>query len=217
MKDINKKSKESAQPDLTKNKSLIIRLGEWSLNHFFKTFIILLIINFFFFTSRGSVPIWASIIAFLLLTIYIIIFVVKRIHTNITKLLHHELKFNQILTAYITSVMFIIILFSMMYWGVTVAGKGYLKYGSCIDTTDVTRDMIANDPLRVDEVWHYPYFSAMTFFTVGYGDICPMGMSKTVAILDALAGNAFTVLILAMAITNYSTNKNDEEKKKKEK
>jgi hypothetical protein len=55
----------------------------------------------------------------------------------------------------------------------------------------------------------------MTFFTVGAGDICPMGVSKIVTVLDALIGNAFTVLILAIAITNYSTNKNSGRKKKK--
>jgi len=213
MKEIITKQKGFEQSKSTKNKSIIRRLGEWSLNHFFKTFIILLIINIFFFMSRNKIPLIASVIAFLLLTIYIIIFLAKRIHTNITKLLHHELKFNQILIAYLTSVVFIILLFSMLYLGVTVAGTGYLKYGSCVGEEKVTRATIANDPLRVDEVLNYPYFSAMTFFTVGYGDICPMGMSKLVAMLDALIGNAFTVLILAIAITNYSTNKNEDKKK----
>jgi hypothetical protein len=41
-----------------------------------------------------------------------------------------------------------------------------------------------------------------------------MGASKTLAMLNALIGNAFTVLILAMAITNYSVNKSIEEKNK---
>jgi hypothetical protein len=42
-----------------------------------------------------------------------------------------------------------------------------------------------------------------------------MGMSKSVAMINSVIGNAFTVLILAMAITNYSTNKSEEKNKKK--
>jgi hypothetical protein len=95
-----------------------------------------------------------------------------------------------------------------------VSGFGYLKYGSCIDNVDVTRAMIEQDPLIVSNFLHFPYFSTITFFSVGFGDICPMGASKTLAMLNALIGNAFTVLILAMAITNYSVNKSIEEKKK---
>jgi len=217
-----KKTKETIQMStVEKNekkelpkKSLFRRAATWSLNHFFKTFIILLFINILFFLSGRSIPIIATITAFLLLTLYIIVYLIRRIHTNITKLLHHELKFNQILIVYISSVMFIVLLFSMLYWGAMITGFGYLKYGSCIDNVDVTRAMIEQDPLAVSNFLHFPYFSTITFFSVGFGDICPMGASKTLAMLNALIGNAFTVLILAMAITNYSVNKSIEEKNK---
>jgi hypothetical protein len=90
-----------------------------------------------------------------------------------------------------------------------VTGKGYLKYGSCTDTNTITDEMINQDPLLVSNFFHYPYFSSITFFSVGFGDICPMGASKLIAILNAIIGNAFTVLILALAITNYSTNRRE--------
>jgi len=188
------------------------KIRNWTLNHFFITSIILLIINAFFLANR-NVPALLKIIAFLILTIYILVFLITRIKTNITTLLHHELKFNQILTGYIVSVIFIILLFSFVYWTMTLVGAGYLKYGSCVDNKEFTRADIEQDPLLVINPTHYAYFSTITFFSVGYGDICPMGMSKLVATLNAVIGNAFTVLILAMAITNYSTNKNDESKK----
>jgi len=187
-------------------------IKDWTLNHFFITFIILLIVNAFFLANK-AVPAILKIIAFLLLTIYILLFIIMRIKMNVTKLLHHELKFNQILTAYVVSVIFIILLFSIIYWAMVVVGAGYLKYGSCVDNTEFTREDIMQDPLLVINPMHYSYFSAMTFFSVGFGDICPMGMSKLVATLNAIIGNAFTVLILAMAITNYSTNKYQEKKK----
>ena len=94
-------------------------------------------------------------------------------------------------------------------------GAGYLRYGGCIDNTSMTRESILNDPYAIKNILHYPYFSSITLFTVGYGDICPMGWAKTIAVLNAFIGSAFNVLILAIAITNYSTNTNDERKGKK--
>ena len=166
---------------------------------------------------RKTVPEYVLIASFFLLIIYVIIFLIYRIRINITRLLHHELKFNEIITGYVSSVIFIIILMSILYWTVTLFGVGYLKYGSCVDNVDLTRDMMMNDPLRVKEFLHYPYFSAITFFTVGFGDICPMGYAKILTMINALIGNAFTVLILAIAITNYSSNKDNEERKNNKK
>ena len=214
MKDTKKKPNKPLECYPIKKEYKLRMIWDWSLNHFFKTFIILLVINIFFFVYSSNIPWQLIIIAFLLLTIYIFIFLIKRIHKNIMRLLHHELKFNEIIMGYVTSAIFIILLFSILYWGMMLVGAGYLKYGSCVDKTEITGEMIAQDPLLVTNFWHYPYFSSITFFSVGYGDICPMGMSKIVAMLNALIGNAFTVLILAIAITNYSTNKNEERKNK---
>lgn len=196
------------------DKNIFYRIGHWMINHFFKSFIILFIINTILTIERKNLPIGIIIASFFLLVIYVIIYLAYRIRVNITKLLHHELKFGEILTGYVTSVIFIIILFSILYWAMTLLGVGYLKYGSCIDNVDITHQIIDNDPLRVKEFIHYPYFSAVTFFTVGFGDICPMGMSKLVSVINALIGNLFTVLILAIAITNYSENKNNNKESK---
>jgi potassium channel LctB len=189
-------------------------IRDWTLNHFFITFIVLVIINVFF-LANNNVSALLKIIAFLLLIVYIIVFIITRIKSNITKLIHHELKFNQIMTAYVVSVIFIILLFSIIYWAMMLVGAGYLKYGSCIGNAEFTLEDIAQDPLTVIDPTHYSYFSAITFFSVGYGDICPMGINKVIATINAIIGNAFTVLILAMAITNYSTSKSEERKKKR--
>jgi hypothetical protein len=202
---------KAVNPAVQEKKSLFRRIGTWTMDHFFKTFIILAMINIFFIMSGRFIPITVALLAFLLLIIYIIIFLVKRIQKNIHKLVHHELGFSQILTVYITSAVFIVLLFSMMYWAMSAVGAGYLKYGNCTDNTDITRDTIIQDPLAVTNIIQYPYFSSITFFSVGFGDICPMGMSKIIAMINALIGNAFTVIILAIAITNYSASKNEEE------
>jgi hypothetical protein len=205
---------EEIKPIIVGKMTQFQKVREWLLNHFFTTFLILLIINIFFFINR-SISIVLDILAFALLIIYIIAYMVGRIQKNIHKLVHHELTFNDIVKVYLSSALFIMLLFSILYWGMTAVGTGYLKYGTCTDNVEITPDLIVHDELAVRDITQYSYFSAITFFTVGFGDICPMGMSKIVAILNAVIGHAFTVLILSIAITNYASGKDDDDKKKK--
>jgi potassium channel LctB len=194
-----------ANRKIKENIGLFRRIWNLSLNHFFITFITLYILSIIFLViNQGTVSV---IIGFVLLA-YFISFLVSRVQMNIAKLLHHELTIREILIGYVTSVLFIIVLFAIAYWGIALTGTGYLRYGECIDNTSITKDTMLNDPNLVIKTFHYPYFSAITFFTVGYGDICPMGLNKTVAVLNALIGSAFNVLILAIAITNYATKTN---------
>ncbi len=188
------------------------KIWDWALNHFFKTFIILLIINILFLISSKNVPWIITGLSFVLLLAYVLFFIITRIKHQLYKLLHHELEFKEILAGYFTSVIFIILLFGILYSGMSLFGIGYLKYGACIDNSDVTNLIINQDPLTVQTFAHQVYFSAITFFSVGYGDICPMGLTKLIAVLNAVIGNAFTVIVLSIAITNYSTNKLNDEK-----
>jgi potassium channel LctB len=197
-----------------KNKNIAQKIGNWALDHFFRTFAVLAIINFILFTSGKSVPLIISIVAFLLLTLYILIFMIRKIRYHIYKLLNHELTFKSIVIGYVTSAIFIILLFSIVYTTLGPIGIGELRYGSCIDNIELTKESIDQDAFQVRNFGHSIYFSTITFFTVGYGDICPMGVSKIVAALNAFVGNAFTVIILAIAITNYSNKKIRDEKNK---
>ena len=49
----------------------------------------------------------------------------------------------------------------------------------------------------------YLYFSTITFFAVGYGDVCPMGLCKTLAMVTAFAGNLINVVLMAIVVTLY--------------
>lgn len=51
------------------------------------------------------------------------------------------------------------------------------------------------------------YFSAVTYFTVGYGDILPTGLSKTVSILEMLAAGTINLLVIAMALLKINVAK----------
>ncbi len=45
------------------------------------------------------------------------------------------------------------------------------------------------------------YFSAVTYFTVGYGDIVPYGYAKLLSVAEAGIGRDINLIILAMAVT----------------
>jgi hypothetical protein len=75
---------------------------------------------------------------------------------------------------------------------------GYITYGKCGDK--FSSDMIDTDPLISHD---YMYFSSVTFFTIGYGDICPMGAAKLVSVIAAFIGNAVTIVLMGIVITLY--------------
>lgn len=79
---------------------------------------------------------------------------------------------------------------------------GYLTYGKCSEK-DVNSALILNDPNIVESFSGKFYFSAVTFFTIGYGDICPMGLNKGISLLNGFFGSVFATIILAIAIAKY--------------
>ena len=48
----------------------------------------------------------------------------------------------------------------------------------------------------------YIYFSGITLFSVGYGDIAPVGIGRIIAIIEALIGYAIPTAFVAQAVFN---------------
>jgi hypothetical protein len=84
--------------------------------------------------------------------------------------------------------------------------KGYLTYGTCSD--EFNPEMINIDQNKSSD---YFYFSSITLFTVGYGDICPVGWSKILSIINSFAGNFISVILMVIVISAY-LNRNHEKK-----
>lgn len=103
-----------------------------------------------------------------------------------------------LILSYAAVVFGILLLSSIGFMEIANLDLGYITYGQCSDTFDktaITTDSVAS--------MDYFYFSAVTFFTVGYGDICPMGASKLMSLVVAFVGNVFSVIIMAVVISSY--------------
>lgn len=103
-----------------------------------------------------------------------------------------------LLFSYVLFIVGILLVISVSFMVVENVHLGYLTYDP---TVKLTGDMIDDkDPSLSQD---YLYFTAVTFFSVGYGDVCPMGLCKTVAMLTAFAGNIVTVVLMAIVVSVY--------------
>ncbi|MFH1471256.1 MAG: potassium channel family protein, partial [Candidatus Micrarchaeota archaeon] len=108
-----------------------------------------------------------------------------------------------LIAAYTFFVFTVLLISSTIYNLVEVSGLGYIKYGICTENFD--QSMILTDKNISRDFF---YFSAITFFTVGYGDICPMGLTRVVSMIVAFAGHVISVIIVALVVNNYLRSKN---------
>lgn len=101
-----------------------------------------------------------------------------------------------------------LLVFSMLFSFIEVSHLGALRYGGCSDYFDP--GSVVEDP---DISREFFYFTAITFFTVGYGDICPMGAAKIIAVLAAFVGHVVSVVLVALILNNYFMARNDKKRK----
>jgi hypothetical protein len=141
----------------------------------------------------------------LMLSLYLTFFIVYLIRHSFKRLLIAS-NLGTLIISYVIFILCIIFLFSRAYVAVESSGKGYLTYGTCTDDYNV--GMLKNDP-QISQ--SYFYYSAVTFFTIGYGDICPMGFNKTVSIANGFVGNFVNVVLMVIVISSYLKRRDEPE------
>lgn len=70
--------------------------------------------------------------------------------------------------SYVITVLITIVLFAYIFWTLSIFDIGYLQFNTCN----------AEDPALRSENWFY--FSSVTFYSLGYGDICPVNHATRV-------------------------------------
>ncbi len=151
-----------------------------------------------------------KIILLFFISTYLVFFVIHLIRRSLKKLMNAKSMWT-LFAAYALFIFSIMLLFSSIYDISERSNSGYLKYGQCTD--QFTPEGIHND---TTESHNYFYFSATTLLTVGYGDICPMGINRYIAIINAFVGNFINVVLMVWVISNYMKRKDEDVENGKE-
>jgi hypothetical protein len=149
-----------------------------------------------FFPEDFPIRIFISVLNVLIA--FYFIFLVIHVSKKSFSYLMNPTHIGALIGSYIILIVMILLVFSTIYNVVDLTGLGYIKYGSCSD--NFNSSMIASDATISRDFF---YFSAMTFFGVGYGDICPMGLAKIISIIAALIGHVVSVILVALILNNY--------------
>lgn len=201
---LNKEKILQHKENLSKFMRLFLKISEYL---GWKTLIIMTLLTIFlvyflsFFNAISSI-----LIVIFVYVLYLILQTSAFVYESIKQLLEEGQKsISKIFSAYMISIIGLILLFALFYNLLFMTGDGYLTYSQCHDS--FSRDMMMGDENIVTSNFGYIYFSAITFFSVGYGDICPMGAAKFISIINTWLGHAYTVIILGMALAIYFKDK----------
>ncbi|RJQ17153.1 hypothetical protein C4573_03810 [Candidatus Woesearchaeota archaeon] len=190
---------------IEESKSFMIKVLDYVSSHFWRLFIALFIFFILSVVLLHVTPVPFVILGFLF-PILILLGSISFIRKSIKALFDHQRNFSKLLLSYTSAVFGFIFLFTLIYIIFASLGIGYLLYGGCNDQFDRTI-FTSEDTSMVRDPISIFYFSAITFFTVGYGDICPMGASQIFSILNAFVGQAFTAVIMVLALSSYMSNR----------
>ena len=109
-----------------------------------------------------------------------------------------------LLFSYAMFIVLILLVISILLLVVEELDLGYLTHGPTTD--EFNSDVIDSEDPNISH--DYLYFTAVTFFSVGYGDICPMGLCKIVAVVTAFVGNVVSVVLMAIVVSLYLNRRN---------
>ena len=90
-----------------------------------------------------------------------------------------------IVVSYGFAALITIILFAYIYWTISIFGTGHLQFNNCS----------VIDPSIESENWFY--FSSVTFYSLGYGDICPIGsFTRLISQIEVAAGALINTILI---------------------
>ena len=131
-----------------------------------------------------------------LLAIYFISVMVYVVRHSMRRMVSSR-RSSELIGYYLLFLIGIILMLSTVLNIIELSRTGYITYGKCSDT--FTSSMVKTDPQRSHNFF---YYTAM-LFTVGYGDICPMGLAKLFSIITAILGHVLSVILVALIVNNH--------------
>lgn len=144
-----------------------------------------------FFPSPTSIALYLKIF-FLLINCLLIIVIINWIY----EILNGEVRgIRSLIKGYLVTLVASGILFSLWYF--------FIKYKELGDLISPIGTVLM--------WWDYIYFSFVTLFSLGYGDMAPQGLSKLLSIFEVLWGNFLIILVIAVGVRYLPLKKLKEE------
>lgn len=163
--------------------------------------VFLILIMTFIINNNGMWLLFASLMAYTI-SMYGL---VKLVEIARRWLFENEGNLGRLAAGYFIFIITAILIFGLGYYYNSKYSHttGYLTYSPCNDQSTITPEMFNSDKDKVTSFGGSIYFSAITFFSVGYGDICPMGWFRYISIINSFMGNFFVVIVIALSLINY--------------
>lgn len=89
---------------------------------------------------------------------------------------------------------FLIILFSLIFWGLGIENRGEI----------IEISLAGSIESNIISFFQALYFSVVTFTTLGYGDLVPIGLSRLFAAIEAFLGS-FTIALFVVVFVKKMT------------
>lgn len=94
------------------------------------------------------------------------------------------------------------VFFSLCFVYCTVIIGFAIIYFLCAKETTILDNLTYNDLSVLEQLYECIYFSGVTMLTIGYGDISPVGIGRSIALIQALIGyilpTAFVLKLMQM-------------------
>lgn len=92
----------------------------------------------------------------------------------------------------------------IMLYTIVLIGFGMVYFVLVEEGISVYREDLYGESLNwVHEMARSLYFSGVTLFTVGYGDLIPVGIGRWIAIIEAMVGYSLPAALVAKVWMNY--------------
>ena len=131
----------------------------------------------------------------IILAVYFILVMVNVIKYSMTRLTSSK-DSKELIIYYVVFLIGFIIMLSTVLNIIDLTKTGYITYGQC---SDHFVPQIKGDK----EISHNFFYYTTMLFTVGLGDICPMGLAKEFSMITAIIGHVISVILVALIINNH--------------
>lgn len=95
----------------------------------------------------------------------------------------------------------------IILYSTIIIGFGVIYFALSFHTTILIEDGAVEEVSSMGKLIHSMYFSGVTLLTIGYGDIVPIGIGRTIALIEALIGYLLPTAFVFRLLSSHAQQK----------